>query len=170
MDQKKQLTKGLFLESCPNDRLEDHQPKWTLRLEDYEYKGKLYKSAYRVYMDSATEFEAAMTICDGNFEKWKQLCNLKWFKEGRTHTAMAHIGLDAWREQKQLQDYTQQIKNLQEKAANGDTNAAKAIIQLIEKADKKAQAGRPKKNTQVDPLHSMVKDFEEAKKRFRNNG
>lgn len=166
MNQTKQLTKGLFIDSCPKDKVQEYKPKWTLRLEDYEQDGVVYKSAYQLYMNSSTEFEAAMILMDGLYEKWKKLQNVKWFLNGRDSTAPAHIGLEAWREHKQLQDYTRQIKNLEEKAANGDTNAAKAVIALIEKADKQSKAGRPKKDKVDDPIKGMVADFQKAKKRF----
>ena len=130
-------TKGLFIDSSTNP--ETDLPKFTLRLDDLEKEGEVYRSAYKIYMNSATEWEAAMEICNGDFQAWENLLKLKWFTVGRNKVAPAHIGLDEWRRHKAMKDINDQVHNLKAKAESGDTNAAKAVIQFIEKADKEVK-------------------------------
>lgn len=155
------LTRALFFETSDPDKRDKYPPKWTLKREDYQPEGfdKALPSAYQAYMNSNSEFEAAMTIC-GDLHEWEILCRTKWFMKGHIKPAICHIGLETWREHKRLKDIDEQIKNLKVKADAGDTAAAKAIIQLLKEAEKTTKAGRPKKDKEKeDSGTTHIKEF-----------
>ena len=70
-------TRGLFWEtSCNRER---DKPKYTLKLEDHEVDGVIYESAYQIFMNARTEYDAGVQIA-GSFYNWQNLCECKWFK------------------------------------------------------------------------------------------
>lgn len=149
-------TKALFFESSTNWKKD--KPQFNLKKEDHEYEGIEYKSAYRIFMDACTEYEAGMIICDGDLENWETLCSRQWFLKGRCDPAPCHLGLLVWRKHKKLKDINEQVQNLKEKAKSGDTAAAKAVLAMLKEADKIQEKGRPKK-TQETPLEKHAKNF-----------
>lgn len=156
---RKNLTKALFFESSKTELREKYPPKWTLKLEDYQPEGfdEPLTSAYQIYMNSNSEYEAATTICR-DMHEWENLCKTTWFLKGGVHPAACHIGLETWREHKRLKDIDEQIRNLKVKAEAGDTAAAKAIIQLHKEAEKTTKAGRPRKDKE-DPVSADIRNF-----------
>lgn len=158
--------KSLFWETSEEREL----AKFTLKLEDHyvEEEDKTYPSAYQIFMQARTEYEAGIEIV-GSFHLWDKLISQKWFLTGKgCQAAYSHIGLEEWRRHKRLKDYSEQIKNLKKKAAAGDTAAAKAVLQITEKAEKESRVGRPKKKSPGDPAKNLVADFQAQMKKLKN--
>lgn len=155
----KTKTRTIFFETSNPDLRDKYPPRFTLKLEAHkpdDWHEEL-PSAYQVYMNANSEYEAAIQIC-GNFKDWEILCRTKWFMKGRLAPAVTHYGLEMWREHKRLKDIDEQIRNLKTKAENGDTAAAKAVIQLLKEAEKTTKAGRPQKDKE-DPVSAQIKNF-----------
>ena len=121
-------TEGLFWEmstkfkNIPNRS----EPTPVYSLKDYDHRG--YPSMYRIYMDSATEYEAGIRLL-GSWKHWKKLCRCQFFQ---TH-------LEEWREERQLREESMAKTALLNSVEEGNVSAAKTI--LDEK--KKKVAGRP---------------------------
>lgn len=167
----KTTSKSLFIDTLSTQKRGKVYPTWTLRTEDWTAPdGHLYKSAYQAYMNASTEYEAAMEICHGDYTLWENLCGLAWFTEFKHNTCPRHLGLDYWRKEKKLRDLAEQIKNLKTIAKEGNVQASKEIIRLLNEADKLKGAGRPKKNTSKPQSKedSMIADFIAAKERLQN--
>jgi hypothetical protein len=143
------LTEGLFIETA-------RDPSYAVYTLKYEDKGK-YKSAYKIYMESVDEYEAAMKLV-GNMDHWKKLCSLKWFVEGRPE--VGHMGLNAWREHMTLRDESMAKKILMEKAQQGDTAAAKKLLDVAKQEKKiEGKKKKPKENASGEDLTKVVKQF-----------
>jgi hypothetical protein len=121
-------TEGLFWEKCCKlDALANRNPTDPVyTLKDYDHNG--YPSMYIIYMDSATEYEAALRLL-GSWRHWKKLCKSLFFK----------TLVDEWREERQLREEALAKTALLESIVEGNVSAAKTI--LDEK--KKRVAGRP---------------------------
>lgn len=153
-------TKALFWETSTNR--EKDQPKFTLKREDHEVNGVVYRSAYQVFMDATTEYEAATEIA-GSWYAWEHLSEIEWFKTGKKgNSAMnAHIGLVEWRRHKSLKELDEQISNLKKKAKSGDVSASKAVIAHL-KEQEKIRNKPPEKELKKNSTSNMVADFMKA--------
>lgn len=153
-------TNAIFWESNNAKTREKYPPSYTLKLRDYAPEGydKPFPSAYLIYMEAIDEYDAAIKLV-GNMANWEMLCNLDWFMNGNKLPASSHIGLKAWREHKAAKEKSRAMALLQEKADNGDTNAAKAILAEA-KGEKRAKpAGRPNKQNNSDSINKVAGDF-----------
>lgn len=143
------LTEGLFVET---DR-SGETAMYSLKVDGQDG----YPSAYRIFMESVDEYEAAMKLV-GNLDHWKKLCSLKWFVEGRPE--VGHIGLNAWREHMTLRDESMAKKILMEKAQQGDTAAAKKLLDVAKQEKKiEGKKKKPKGNASGEDLTKVVKQF-----------
>lgn len=142
------LTQGLFLEiGYPDSAI------FTLKDDDYEYKGCLYLSLKKLYleMEDVGEYEFATTHLLG-WSHWQRLCGNKQLLE--------HI--EVWRYELELKLRSKAIKEIMLKASTEKgINAAKWIA---ERGWDKRQAGRPSKaeveretKVQAD-LHQLFSD------------
>lgn len=124
----KPLTQSLFLEIGYTE-----QALYTLKEDDYEYKGKLYPSLKRLYleMEDPTEYEFANTYLL-NWKHWKRIYANKIFKSY----------IDDWREELELKLRARGIKEAMKAAEMGGFQAAKW---LADKGWDTRQAGRPSK-------------------------
>lgn len=136
------LTQSLFLEIGYTD-----YAVYTLKDEDYEYKGMVYPSLKRLYleMEDAGEYEFACTHLLG-WKHWQRLCaNQTIAKE-----------IDEWRYELELKLRSQAIKQIRVKAiTEKGINAAKWIA---EKGWDKKPAGRPTKS-QIERETKMQADI-----------
>lgn len=112
------LTQKLFVE------FGDEQSPYTLKAQDVEKDGTTYVSLYRVYMESADEYEAAMRLL-GSMKHWRKLCGLKWFQEGWEEHGFD--GLNLMREDMLNRDRSSAKKELLKAAAIGNVSAMKIL-------------------------------------------
>lgn len=124
------LTQSLFLEIGYTSFA-----VYTLKDEDFEYKGAVYPSLKRLYleMQDAGEYEFATTYLLG-WNHWQRLCNNK--------TILKHI--EEWRYELELKLRSEAIKMIRAKAVTEKgINASKW---LAERGWDKRGAGRPTKS------------------------
>ncbi len=117
------LTMGLFYEFRHQGEAD---PVYTLK--EYDWKGCL--SMYKIYMNSGSEYEAAMKLL-GSWPHWRKLCKCSWFKPY----------LEEWKEEVLIREAALGKSVLIEAAEDGNVTAAK---ELVNQLNKKAP-GRPSK-------------------------
>lgn len=124
------LTQSLFLELGYSE-----YAVYTLKEQDYAYKGKNYPSLKRLYLkeEDVTEYEFATKHLLG-WQHWKRLCENKQIRK--------HI--EEWREELELKIRSQAIRDMQGLCAseNGNFSAAKF---LADRGWEKRAPGRPSK-------------------------
>lgn len=113
-------TELLFQETIKPDRLENYSPMFTLKENDTDLP-----SAYRIYMGSTDEYEAAMKLL-GSMRHWRRLCGLKWFMDGIPMSGFD--GLLSWRKDMELRDKSRSKKQLMEAAEAGVVSAQRALF------------------------------------------
>jgi len=136
-------TESLFLETFRRDLKGDYEPVYTMR--PFDHKG--CRSAYLIYMNADTEFDAAMQIV-GDMRHWRRLCGLKWFMKGSEDGLFD--GLETWRKDKAEKDATEIIRQLKDKAADGNVPAQKILLDTAKEVSK-ARVGRPEKQKDLTP-------------------
>lgn len=74
------FTKGLFFETSTTEQRKQFQPPFTLKEEDHEVDGVLYKSLHRMYVTAGdiTEYAVAQEAL-GSWAHWKRLTSCDWF-------------------------------------------------------------------------------------------
>lgn len=124
------LTQSLFLETNYSE-----YAVYTLKDDDYEYKGKFYPSLKKLFLqeEDPTEYAFATKHLLG-WQHWKRLCDNK--------ALLKHI--EEWREELELKLRCQAVRDMQNLCAseNGNYSAAKF---LADRGWEKRAAGRPSK-------------------------
>lgn len=118
------LTQGLFIEY--KHQTGNINSPYTLK----EFEVHSCTSMYREFMKFNTEYEAAIHIL-GSWTHWKRLCDCEWFQ--------GYIGY--WREEMSIRNEAMSKAVLLKNAEEGNTVAAKAVIEQETKKTK----GRPSK-------------------------
>jgi hypothetical protein len=120
------LTQSLFLELKYSE-----YAVYSLKDEDYIYKGKEYPSLKRLYleMEDTTEYVFANEYLLG-WNHWKRLCENKLIRKE----------IDQWREELELKLRAKGMKSIIESAVEGNYNACKF---LTDRGWDKRAAGRP---------------------------
>lgn len=156
-----QLTQGLFFEFNNPDA------PFSFRMDDHGARsGKTYPSMYRMYMECADEYDAAMSIL-GSYTHWEKLCELDWFMNGlQLNQGTTLPGLKVWREHMKLRDESLAKKQLLKEAENGSVTAQKIIFD--------ASRGKPKvqkKNASgsVTGASAKVSDLTSRFKKVQND-
>lgn len=126
------LTQGLFLEV----NYDEKYAVYTLKDEDYEYKGVVYPSLKKLFLESEdpTEYAFATKHLLG-WQHWKRLCENKLLAK--------HI--DEWKEELELKLRSQAIRDMQNLCASENGNFGAAKFLADRGWDKKA-VGRPSKS------------------------
>ena len=126
------ITQSLFLEIGYNENA-----YYTLKDEDHDYKGKVYPSLKRLYLEheDVTEYDFATTYLLG-WSHWQRLCGNKQVRK--------HI--DEWRFELELKLRAAGIRAIIESALDED-GGFQAQKYLADRGWAKAGAGRPKKDT-----------------------
>lgn len=137
-------TEGLFYEhesriNLNIKRVNLATPVYTLK--DHDHKG--YLSMYKVYIGSATEYEAAQKLL-GSWRHWKKLCKANFFKSY----------LEEWREERGLLEESMARTALLESLSDGNISAAKTILD----DGKRKGAGRPTSEQVTGELKRAVED------------
>lgn len=122
------LTQGLFLEIGYSEFA-----IYTLKDSDHEYRGKIYPSIKRLYleMEDPTEYAFANLYLLG-WNHWKRLCENKAIRK--------HI--DEWREELELKLRCEGVKSMIKSASDGNYQASKW---LSDRGWDNKGAGRPSK-------------------------
>lgn len=110
---------------------------YTLKEEDYEYKGKIYPSLKRLYLEheDVHEYDFATTYLLG-WQHWQRLCDNKQIRK--------HI--DEWRNELDLKLKSAGFKAILESALDED-GGFQAQKYLADRGWSKSSAGRPKTDT-----------------------
>lgn len=148
------LTQSLFLEIGYSD-----YAVYTLKEQDYEYKGKVYPSLKALYLkeEDPTEYSFATKHLLG-WQHWKRLCENKAISK--------HI--EEWREELELKIRSQAVRDMVNMCAseNGNYSAAKF---LADRGWDKRAAGRPSKKDKEAHLRMeerLADEFEADLKRL----
>ena len=128
-------TTKIFYENI-RDNL-DYKDKVLYTLKDKEFNG--LPSAYQIYMHSVDETDAALKLV-GSLVNWRRFTDTKWFMEGPAPNDIMFPGLKQWREDMRARDYSIAKSALLLKAKEGDTSAAK---KLMDEFKLKKSVGRP---------------------------
>lgn len=110
---------------------------YTLKDDDYEYKGKMYPSLKRLYLEheDVHEYDFATTYLLG-WNHWKRMLGNKQIRKY----------IDEWREELDLKLRSAGMKAIIESALDEDSGF-QAQKYLADKGWEKTGAGRPKKDT-----------------------
>lgn len=121
-----------------------------------EYKPALYTiaeqdddlpSAHRIYMNSQTEYDAALKLTN-SWDYWKGML--------RTSSKIRKV-IEEWREEKMLKDQTVAKKMLWEAAENGNASAQRILYEA--KKEEREMAARQKvKNKKAEKESAMLQD------------
>jgi hypothetical protein len=136
---------------------EDYPPLYTMR-ED-EWKG--LPSAYRIYMESDSEYEAAMKLV-GSWAHWQRLLKCKPFINGGEDLGI-WMGLDQWREEKAIQDKAVAYNQLKMSAMGGNVQAQKLLLE----GDKTGKRGRPSKAEVAKQAAKIAEKDDQIKDDFK---
>lgn len=155
----KWLTKRLFIE---NDYTADHLAVYSLKDENFEYKGTLYPSLCQLYLHERdlTEYSFAVKHL-GGWEHWETLVECDWFQPY----------LMRWREELERSIKAEALRAVEEiskdRNHSGRLTAAKFLLQdgWRQKADRKASGpGRPSKasiQAEAKKLAEQHKDLQD---------
>ena len=142
------LTQGLFREFGS-----DCGP-YTMHAESKEINGKLYISAYEIYMDSVNEYEAAMRLF-GSMDHWRKLTNIDWFMNGvEIGGRRITSGLKHWREDHQMKREAEALGALRVASRSGNVQASRYLHEL----SSKKPTSRKSKSEAVSEEDLLIKD------------
>jgi hypothetical protein len=141
-DMSRPLTQSLFLE------IGYHEDRaiYTLKDEDHEYKGNMYISLKRLFleMEDPTEYEFANTYLLG-WQHWQRL---------NANKALAKH-FEEWREELELSLRSQGIRAIIDQSA--DDKGFQAAKWLADRGWDKRAAGRPSKNEKLKEERMQAK-------------
>lgn len=125
------LTQSLILEFGYNDFA-----VFTINDDDKEYKGRVYPSLKKYYLDCEDPYEYSFaTKCLAGWRHWQRLCKNKLFKP--------HI--EEWREELEVKMMSAGLGSLVDQALDGEKPNFQAAKWLAEHGWNKRGAGRPSK-------------------------
>jgi hypothetical protein len=133
------ITQSLFLELGYTD-----SALFTLKEDDFEYKGRFLPSLKRLYIEMAdpTEYEFATTYLLG-WRHWQRIVENKAVK--------SHI--DEWREELEMKLRSQGVKAIMQSAVDGNHQSAKW---LADRGWDTRGAGRPSKAERESELKKQT--------------
>ena len=128
-DRGRPLTQSLFLEEGYTA-----YAVYTLKEDDYEYKGKTYPSLKRLFVEfeDPTEYEFSKKYLLG-WQQWKKIC--------KNQSLAKHI--EEWREELELKIRSQAVRDMIDMSA--DSGSFQAAKFLSDRGWDKRAAGRPSK-------------------------
>jgi len=123
------LTQSLFLEKGYTDF-----SVFTLKEDDYEYKGKVYPSLKKLYIqhEDPTEYDFATKYLLG-WQHWKKI----------TENRALLVEIEQWREELELKIRSQAVKDMIDQSVEG--GSFQASKWLADRGWDKKAAGRPNK-------------------------
>jgi len=123
-------TRSMFVDLVGLEERSEGTPEFTIQEYDIERDGKKYKSLYKLFMQSADEYDFAIEHL-GGLDIFNQLTSAKWFSEGYR----AHRGIAAWREDMRARDESLAKKAILLAVRDGDINAAKKLFDVSKKTN-----------------------------------
>lgn len=122
------LTKALFWETSSPTTRKTYPPLYTLKENDHEAPdGNTYPSAYKIYIESIDEFDAAQKLL-GSTLHWEALCRCTWFMDGYHRGEIKlTMGLKDWRNHKDMADKSAAKQQLLQAAAEGNVSAQRLL-------------------------------------------
>ena len=130
------VTESMFYEHQQYNHPNPELTVWSLTEFDKEREGKVYPSAYRVIVEAADEYDAAMKIC-GSWPLWNRMKdnNALWKgKEGLT------MGLGRALEEQKVRKASMAVKQLHVAAQDGNVAAQKFIFDLNKDKNQKKKS------------------------------
>lgn len=158
-------TGSLFVETSQDT---NRTPIFTLK--DHDYKD--YISAYRIYMESQDEYDAAMHLV-GSMSHWRKLLGCKWFLEG--DESRGFMGLAQWRKDMMARDASTAKRVLIDKVRDGDRQAAQFLMNYATKGEQAGLAQSTVKKPKAVParrgaqLQPETVDFAAVRERIQGN-
>lgn len=142
-------TKGLFYEtSLPEDR-ESMGTAWTLKEDDHNVDGKVYKSMKKLYvaMEDVTEYDFAQATL-GSYKHWERLLE----------SPIIRPHIDQWRKELNLKLKARAMKSIIKAATEDEKLSFQAMKYLADNdyLDKKGKRGRPSKDEVKAELRKEV--------------
>ena len=145
----KPLTATLFVERDAMWAIKGQESRAIYTLGEREREG--LPSAYKIYMASVDEYEAAMKLV-GSLYHWQALCECDWFMEE----------LKQWRAHLALKDFSLAKSVTLKEARGGDGPAARKLLDMANRvinppaSHKKSKPEEPKSNTtsEFDDLYN----------------
>ena len=138
-------TASLFLETTRDSNMPP-----VLTLMDYNKNG--LPSAYLIYMESETEYDAAMKIV-GSMNHWRKLTATPWFLNGDPDRGFT--GLEQWRRDMAMRDANMAMSILRSRVADGDQKSAQFLLTY---ATKGQIAGGTDNKTKKPNVKAVKKD------------
>lgn len=146
-------TKALFQEHRHQTTVKVDAP-YCLKANDHEYKGRIYKSMYLIYMSCDSEYEAAIKLL-GNYQHWTKLKRCVWF--------LPYV--EEWNAELVLRESALAKSKLVKLTEAGNVTAARTLLN-----DKKiAGVGKPKGKGNRKP-DIMSGDLDEMLERTDTSG
>jgi len=151
------LTQSLFLEH----QYDTDRAVFTLKDEDYEYKGVVYLSLKRLFieMEDIGEYEFATTILS-SWDQWQRLCANKAYSKV----------IDGWRVELEAKLRGKAINAIAEEATGSGRGALQAAKWIAAAEWRKKSVGRPTKdNTDYEDSvqKEMAREFKADGKRLK---
>lgn len=142
----------MFVDLVGVEERSEGVPEFTIQEEDVTVDAKVYKSLYRLYMESVDEYDLATSHL-GGLSVWTQLLETKWFSQGYR----AHRGIEAWREDMRARDESLAKKATMLAVREGDTSAARKLWDMSKKTTQ-AKRGRFVKEEAVKEAAKIAED------------
>jgi hypothetical protein len=131
---------------------------YSLKDWDHEVDGVVYKSLYRLYMETndPTEWKFANAFVDG-WEHWEILCNCSWFRPFVVR----------WRKELELRMKSDALARIMRESKTGSKESFQASKYLLEKGwePKDTKRGRPSK----DEIAREARNVFEERERLEND-
>lgn len=142
-------TKGLFYEtSLPEDR-ESMGTAWTLKEDDHQADGRVYKSMKKLYvaMEDVTEYDFAQATL-GSYKHWERLLE----------SPIIRPHIDQWRKELNLKLKARAMRSIIKAATEDEKLSFQAMKYLADNdyLDKKNKRGRPSKDELKAELRKEV--------------
>lgn len=137
----------------------EYSPLYTMREQEWHN----LPSAYRIYMASHSEYEAAMRLV-GSWNHWQRLLRIPVFMNG-PNDAMNWSGLYQWREEKDIQDRARAYVQLKMSAEEGNVQAQKTVFDGFDK--KRGRPSTAEVRKKAEEMARDAKDLKQDLKRVR---
>lgn len=164
------LIQGLFIDTADKAVLVNlnFRLPYTLRNADVQEtnpKGEkvVYKSLYKIYMDSADEYQFAMRAFN-SYQQFSILLTLEWFVNGKSKKSFA--GLRSWREEKEMYDRSMNLQRIRTLADIGNVQAIKLIEERYKDTKPKNELTKSQKEFRSKEHEELKKDLNRAKLRL----
>jgi hypothetical protein len=142
-------TKGLFYETTLPENREEMGTSWTLKENDHQADGRVYKSMKKMYieMEDVTEYDFAHAAL-GSYKHWERLLE----------SPIIRPHIDQWRKELNLKLKARAMKSIIKAATEDEKLSFQAMKYLADNdyLDKNGKRGRPSKEEVQAELRKEV--------------